>query len=122
MRHADIGAEILAGVLSDEQVAWVRGHHERWDGAGYPDGLAGDRIPDGARILALADAWDVMTSSRPYHRPLSIAAALAECDRCAGAQFAADAVTAMHRLVDAGVLTERETGGDEPLRRPATAP
>src|SRR5690606_35803853 len=57
--HAAIGAEMLSDVLSPEQVAWVRGHHERWDGRGYPDGLAGDAIPEGARVLALADAWDV---------------------------------------------------------------
>ena len=53
-----------------EQVAWVRGHHERWDGRGYPDGLAAEAIPEGARILTLADAWDVMTSDRPYGVPL----------------------------------------------------
>ena len=89
-RHAAIGAEMVADVLTPEQVSWVRGHHERWDGGGYPDGLAGDAIPDGARVLALADAWDVMTSERPYHAPLTVAEALAECRRCAGTQFPAE--------------------------------
>ena len=65
MLHAALGAAIVAEVLSPEQVRWIRGHHERFDGAGYPDGLAGDDIPDGARLLALADAWDAMTSDRP---------------------------------------------------------
>src|SRR5690606_2470678 len=55
--HAALGAEIVADVLSTDQVAWVRGHHERWDGDGYPDRLSGERVPEGARILTLADAW-----------------------------------------------------------------
>ena len=66
--HASLGAQIVSGALSEEQGTWVRGHHERWDGAGYPDGLAGDEIPEGARILALADSWDVMTVARNYSR------------------------------------------------------
>jgi diguanylate cyclase (GGDEF)-like protein/PAS domain S-box-containing protein len=111
-RHAAIGAEILADVLSVDQVAWVRGHHERWDGGGYPDGLTGDAIPAGARVLALADAWDVMTSPRPYSRPLSVAAALQECRRCSATQFAPETVRALERLVEAGALVRRP--GDRP--------
>ncbi len=65
-RHAEMGAYIAAEVLEAEQVAWVRGHHERWDGTGYPDRIAAEQIPDGAQLLALADAWDVMTQSRTY--------------------------------------------------------
>ncbi len=103
-RHAAIGAEMVADVLTPEQVSWVRGHHERWDGSGYPDGLAGEAIPDGARVLALADAWDVMTSERSYHVPLTVADALAECRRWTGAQFAADLVDAIDRLVGAGAV------------------
>ena len=60
---------IVEGVLAPEQVVWIRIHHERPDGEGYPDGLSGDEIPEGAALLALADAWDVMTISRPYSRP-----------------------------------------------------
>mgnify|MGYP001455866450 CR=1 FL=1 len=56
--HAALGAEIVADVLSPAQVSWVRGHHERWDGRGYPDGLTGEDVPEGARILTLADAWE----------------------------------------------------------------
>ena len=104
MRHAAIGAEMVADVLSAEQVSWVRGHHERWDGRGYPDGLAGEAIPDGARVLALADAWDVMRSRRSYHEPLEIEEALAECRRCAGTQFSEEAVAAIIALVGAGVI------------------
>jgi putative nucleotidyltransferase with HDIG domain len=102
--HAALGAEIVADVLSGAQVAWVRGHHERWDGAGYPDGLAGEGIPEGARILTLADAWDVMTSARPYGVPLSREDALTECRRCSGAQFWPEAVEALERLVADGLL------------------
>ena len=70
-QHAALGAALGAGVLDPEQARWVRHHHERWDGAGYPDGPAGLDIPDGARILALADAWDAMTTDRPYRAALS---------------------------------------------------
>jgi response regulator RpfG family c-di-GMP phosphodiesterase len=71
--HPTIGAEILSGVelLQGEGLKVVRFHHERWDGCGYPAGLAGDRIPLGARIFALADALDAMTSDRPYREAMS---------------------------------------------------
>jgi diguanylate cyclase (GGDEF)-like protein/PAS domain S-box-containing protein len=103
-RHAAIGAAMVADVLTPEQVSWVRGHHERWDGRGYPDRLASDAIPDGAQVLALADAWDVMTSERPYHEPLSTDEALAEIKRCSGTQFSAVVVEVMEELVLARAL------------------
>ena len=59
-------------------------HHERWDGTGYPTGRAGEEIPVEARVLAVADAFDAMTSDRPYRRALSRDEALAEVERCAG--------------------------------------
>jgi len=102
--HAALGAEMLSDVLAAEQAAWVRAHHERWDGTGYPDGLAGDRVPEGARILHLADAWDVMTSRRPYMPPMSGAEAMLECRRLAGAQFWERAVDALEALWGAGAL------------------
>jgi putative nucleotidyltransferase with HDIG domain len=102
--HALIGAHIVADVLSTSQVAWVRGHHERWDGGGYPDGLAGTDIPEGARILTLADSWDVMTSVRPYSDGLGIEEAVRECRRCSGTQFWPQAVEALERLVESGGL------------------
>ena len=104
-QHAQIGAEMVVDVLTPEQVSWVRGHHERWDGAGYPTGLMGEEIPLGARILALADAWDVMTSQRSYHDPLTIEDALAECRRCAGGQFSTEVVVALESLVRTGALS-----------------
>jgi diguanylate cyclase (GGDEF)-like protein len=85
--HALLGAVISAEVLSDEQTAWLRGHHERWDGTGYPDGLAGDAIPAGAMLLCVADCWDVMTSQRSYSDAMNASEAIAECRRAAGTQF-----------------------------------
>jgi diguanylate cyclase (GGDEF)-like protein/PAS domain S-box-containing protein len=110
-RHAEIGGDIVREVLDEEQSAWVRGHHERWDGTGYPDGAAGDAIPAGARILALADAFDVMTSVRTYKAARSIEDALAECERVAGGQFDPAAVRALRRLWLAGAVGPRGTGG-----------
>jgi diguanylate cyclase (GGDEF)-like protein len=90
--HAALGAQVAHGVLTDEQVEWLRGHHERYDGSGYPDGLAGEDIPDGARVLALADSWDVMTSQRPYATAMTPTEALEECRRESGKQFAPDLI------------------------------
>jgi diguanylate cyclase (GGDEF)-like protein/putative nucleotidyltransferase with HDIG domain len=102
--HAAIGAEMLTDVLSPEQVTWVRGHHERWDGGGYPDALRDVEIPEGARILALADAWDVMISERPYTAALPVEAAAAEIRACSGTQFWPGAVEGLERLMAAGAL------------------
>lgn len=94
-RHPEFGARIIAGIPFLEEVARiVRHHHERWDGMGYPDGLKGDRIPLGARIFAVGDSFDAMTSDRPYRRALLIDAAREEIRRCGGAQFDPVAVTA----------------------------
>jgi HD-GYP domain-containing protein (c-di-GMP phosphodiesterase class II) len=69
-------------------------HHERWDGSGYPFGLAGEDIPLGARIIFVADAYDAMTSDRTYRRRFSPEDAIAELERCAGAQFDPEVVSA----------------------------
>jgi response regulator RpfG family c-di-GMP phosphodiesterase len=78
--HTVLGEAMLSGVafLQGEGLKVVRSHHERWDGRGYPDGLSGDEIPLGARIFAVADALDAMTSHRPYRRALSWRTARAE--------------------------------------------
>jgi HD-GYP domain-containing protein (c-di-GMP phosphodiesterase class II) len=65
----------------------VSEHHERWDGGGYPAGLSGDRIDFNARVVAVADAFDAMTSERPYRPAVGYAEAAAELKRCAGTQF-----------------------------------
>jgi diguanylate cyclase (GGDEF)-like protein/putative nucleotidyltransferase with HDIG domain len=90
MRHAELGAEILAHSGTDALLPLaplVRHHHEWFDGAGYPDGLAGTDIPLGAEIISVADAYDTMVTDRPYRRRSSPSAAIAELRRCAGSQF-----------------------------------
>ena len=87
-RHTVIGEQILAPVefLSDV-LPLVRSAHERWDGAGYPDGLAGEEIPLGARIVFACDTYDAMTTDRPYRDALPHAEAQAELRRVAGTQL-----------------------------------
>jgi putative nucleotidyltransferase with HDIG domain len=98
--HSVEGARIL-GKLSrlKDAVPLVRHHHERWDGEGYPDGLAGDEIPLAACAVGLADAWDAMTTARPYHRALTPEEAIAEIRRNRGHQFAPAAVDAFEAVL-----------------------
>jgi diguanylate cyclase (GGDEF)-like protein/putative nucleotidyltransferase with HDIG domain len=86
-RHPQIGFRMLDSLGVDPVADLVLHHHERWDGEGYPDGLAGEDIPLGARIIFVADAYDAMTSDRIYRAKRSREAALAELRRCAGTQF-----------------------------------
>ena len=86
-RHPQIGSRMLESLGVAPVAEWVLHHHERWDGGGYPTGLAGQEIPLGARILFVADAFDAMTSERAYRERLSEREALAELERCAGTQF-----------------------------------
>lgn len=99
-RHPVVGADMLATLLDEDQVAWVRHHHEAWDGSGVPDGLRGEEIPEGARILAVAEAWDSMTVSGPA--PLPPAAAILECVRASGGRFWPPAVEALLALRPGG--------------------
>ena len=94
-RHAALGAQMVEDLLLAEQVGWIRAHHERPDGRGYPAGLTAAQIPDGAAILAVADAFDVMTATRIYSAARSREDALAECERLVGAQFAPEPVAAL---------------------------
>jgi HD-GYP domain-containing protein (c-di-GMP phosphodiesterase class II) len=89
--HPTVGAKLI-GPVGPARVAIpsVLYHHERWDGGGYPTGRAGTTIPVEARLLAIADAFDAMTSDRSYRRALAADRALAELDRCAGGQFDPD--------------------------------
>lgn len=103
--HPDTGAELAVNALDAEQLDWIRQHHERWDGGGYPAGAAGEAISLGARLLAVAEAWDAMTSARVYGEALAPDAALAECRAGRGTQFAPDAVEALERLWALGSLS-----------------
>jgi diguanylate cyclase (GGDEF)-like protein len=86
-RHPQIGYRMLESLGVEPVAEWVLHHHERWDGAGYPNRLAGDKIPLGARIIFVADAYDAMTSDRAYRRAMPQQEALAELERGAGTQF-----------------------------------
>lgn len=106
-RHAVIGGELLKKFpLFEKGADYVRHHHEWWNGKGYPDGLAGDAIPLGARILALADAYQAMTDERPYRKPLGENAALQELCRGAGTQFDPKVVDAFFRVKGITVTKE----------------
>ncbi len=108
MTHPVVGWRILAPLLGETPVALniVRSHHERYDGRGVPDRLTGEHIPFEARIAAVADSFDAMTSDRPY-RPdgMTLAAAVAELVRCSGTQFDPQIVTATVAAVDGGRLS-----------------
>ncbi len=104
-RHPAAGAQLveLVGLLRPALPS-VLFHHERWDGGGYPTGRAGESIPPEARILAIADTFDAMTSDRPYRRALPPEAAVAEVDRCSGAQFDPDIARAFLDAWDCGAF------------------
>jgi len=104
-RHPQIGYRMLESLGVHPVAEWVLHHHERWDGAGYPNRLAGDRIPLGARIIFVADAYDAMTSERAYSQAISQREALAELERCAGTQFDPAVVKAL--------ADELQPAGDE---------
>ena len=112
--HPVVGARMLARVDGLEAVSeWVLRSHERFDGSGYPDGLAGRRIPQASRILHAADAFDAMTSPRPHQLPLTLDEALNELRRYAGTQFDPEVVAAFEAYVaDARTETGPE-GADE---------
>jgi two-component system cell cycle response regulator len=102
-RHLVIGADVVGRVPALRGVApLARAHHERWDGCGYPDGLAGGAIPLGARVIAACDAYGAMTTERPYQEARTAAWALAKLRRCAGTQFDPAVVTALERVLTAG--------------------
>jgi HD-GYP domain-containing protein (c-di-GMP phosphodiesterase class II) len=112
-RHAEEGARIIdrLGFL-DDAVPAIRHHHERFDGAGYPDGLAGEDIPLGARIIHVADALDSMLTNRIYRPARPAAEALDELRRGGGSQFCPRCVGALERLLE----------GEQGPERPASSP
>ena len=115
--HTTAGADILSGSSSETlrlaaQIALT--HHEWWDGSGYPRGLAGDSIPVGGRIVALADVFDALTHPRPYKQAWPVEAAVAEIHRLDGTQFDPDVVACFDRL-DPAALAQTPV----PARAPA---
>jgi putative nucleotidyltransferase with HDIG domain len=118
-QHSEAGARIVGnlGRLRDA-VPIIRHHHERWDGRGYPHGLAGEGIPLEAAIVGLADAWDAMTTDRPYHRALTMQEALDEIRAGRGSQFAPAVVDAFLATLSVGSLAQigAATASDGQLR------
>lgn len=99
--HPEYGHEMVRGIgFLEEARAAILHHHERLDGSGYPYGLSGDRIPEFARVVAVADAFDAMTSTRSYRRARPVGAALEELERCAGSQFDPRMVRALGSALD----------------------
>jgi HD-GYP domain-containing protein (c-di-GMP phosphodiesterase class II) len=115
--HTEIGARILRQFhLFSAGASIVLHHHESYDGSGYPHGLAGDAIPIGARVVAVADAFDAMTSDRPYRTALSIEEAMARLRAGAGQQWDPIVVDALLGLLVSGrlELDGRPTVADQP--------
>jgi putative nucleotidyltransferase with HDIG domain len=116
-RHPEEGARMVAQHRSLQLVVpAVLYHHERWDGCGYPFGIEGEGIPAEARVLAVADAFDAMTTDRPYRRALREDRAITELERCAGTQFDPEIVRVFVEawregsLAEVGAELQRATG------------
>ncbi|MCL5102669.1 MAG: HD-GYP domain-containing protein [Armatimonadetes bacterium] len=104
-RHSTVAIRILEKVDGLQcAVPLVKHHHERFDGKGYPDGLAGDDIPLGARIIAVAEAFDILTSDVPWRDAMDQESAIAELETCSGTQFDPNIVTAFRTAITSGLV------------------
>ncbi|MEV3874037.1 HD-GYP domain-containing protein [Streptomyces sp. NPDC049906] len=121
--HPEYGHEMTRGIgFLGEARAAILHHHERVDGSGYPYGLAGDRIPECARVVAVADAFDAMTSTRSYRRARPVPTAVAELERCAGTQFDPRMVAALARALARHGWHPEVTADDPPVPPPRSPP
>src|SRR5437899_8626469 len=118
--HVTRSAQLVATAarLRGGVEAMIRHHHENFDGSGYPDGLAGEQIPVGARIIMIADTLDAMTTDRPYRKAMTLARAIEELEKYAGRQFDPDLV----RLVAKSASIRRLLGLDRRISEPETEP
>ncbi len=113
--HPKMGADIIKGIKFLEPVVPIIYHHqERYDGKGYPDGIKGEQIPIGARIIAVLDTYDAMTTDRPYRKALSREAAIAEVKRCSGTQFDPKVVEVFLQIL----MEEEKEGQDVTYQQP----
>ena len=116
-QHPAIGADIVSRLEAYRQsIDTIRHHHERWDGTGYPDGLKVERIPLGARIIAVADAFDAMTSDRVYRAALSVDEAMTELQKGRGTQFDPQIVDAFEMALANREAPAASPGEPESLR------
>jgi len=97
--HPDLGAHIVSAAELYEEAGWILHHHERLDGRGYPDGLTGGDVPLESRIIMVADAFEAMTSDRPYRPRRPVDEALAELERHSGTQFDPECIAALCRIL-----------------------
>jgi len=104
MTHASVGAGIVKPVVNDKVVKMIEHHHDRYDGSGMNQIISGKEIPVGARILAVADAFDAMTSDRPYRAAMSVDQALGEIKRCTGTQFDPEVTAAFLKIPVTGIV------------------
>ena len=117
--HPVIGAEILSRIEQlREMIPAIRWHHEAWNGQGYPDGRKGEQIPVMARIVAVADTFDAITTSRPYQRAYEVEFALETIRKLAGTRFDAKVVTAFLRAVEAGEVQLRRDSAPAKVAEP----
>lgn len=120
--HPTLGCHIVSAAELEEEARWIRHHHERLDGAGYPDGLLGSQVPIESRIIMVADAFEAITADRPYRDRRSVPEALRELSRHAGTQFDPRCLEALERIVGDGLVrtAPRDLDADDP-RLPAAA-
>jgi putative two-component system response regulator len=104
MTHASVGAGIVKPVVNDKVVEMIEHHHDRYDGSGMHQVISGKQIPLGARILAVADSFDAMTSDRPYREAMSVNEALEEIKRCTGSQFDPEVAAAFLKIPVTGIV------------------
>ncbi len=108
-QHTVIGAQIMSRIEQlKEMIPAIRWHHEAWNGEGYPDGLQGEQIPLSARIVAVADTFDAITTNRPYQTAYDTVFAVETITKLAGKRFDVDVVSAFHRAFEAGQIKKRE--------------
>ena len=110
-QHPSFSADIIGALFAPELVAAVRHHHERWDGGGYPDGLAGDDVPALAQAMCIVDSYDAMSSWRPYRSAMTYADCLLELERCRGQQFDPRLVDAFRHVLG-DLATEHARAGE----------
>jgi putative two-component system response regulator len=107
-RHSEQGERMVRALGMDEIATWIRHHHERWDGKGYPDGLAGEQVPLPSRIVGAADAMDAMTTARAYRPALRLDQATGELLQQAGRQFDPQVAGCLVELLNEGTLSLSE--------------